>query len=92
MLEVKQRNASGGQYFFDTDTMRFFNSRVSNILYGGRYFVTSERCGYDSRLYTVREALLNGTIATHVEFGQYRSRSGAHARAKRLAETIDVAS
>lgn len=88
MLEVKQRNASKGQHFFDTDTMHFFNSRVSNILYGGRYFVTSERNGYNSRLYTVREALLDGTIATHAEFQQYRSRSGAHARAEKLANDL----
>ncbi len=91
MLEVKQRNVSRGQHFFDADTMRFFNSRVSNILYGGRYFVTSERNDNYPRYYTVREALHDGTITTH-EFQQYRSRSGAHARAKRLAETIDATS
>ncbi len=86
MLEVKQRNVSKGQHFFEPETMRFFNSRVSNILYGGRYFVTSERNNDYPRYYTVREALHDGTFATHDEFQQYRSRSGAHARAKRLAK------
>jgi len=88
MLEVRQRNVSQGQHFFDADTMRFFNSRVSDILYGGRYFVTSERNNGFPRYYTVREALPDGTFATHDEFQQYGSRSGAHARAKRLADGL----
>lgn len=94
MWEVRQANSQLGHYFFDAGTLRFFRSRVHDDLYGGRYFVTSERDeGFGvlgaawggERRYTVRRANGDGSIDTVGEFGQYGSRSGAHAAAARLA-------
>jgi len=80
-------------HFFDRATMRFFNSRISDMCYSttnGKemFFVSSERFDDMSpRLYTVRVAKLdeNGhlTIDTVSEFQEYASRSGAHDRAQR---------
>lgn len=62
---ISAHNASGG-HFFDKDSMRFFNSRVSEMVYPtfgdfGTLFVTSERdsgssYGHHARFYTVRRA------------------------------------
>ncbi len=85
MHQVMVANANAGLYFFDADTLRFFRSRVSDILHGGRYFTTSERGPDGIRAYTVREAMPDGNIAKASEFQQYQTWSGANAAAQRLA-------
>lgn len=72
MEDVRQANAAIGHHWFSPDTVRFFNSRIGRSLYGGRYFVTSERYEWDApRLYTVRRANADGTIDTVGEFQGY---------------------
>lgn len=98
MADVRQANAEIGNHWFDRDTLRCFGCRVIDRLYGGRYFVTSERdSGYvgsdgvihaawdGKRRYSVRVAMPDGTIRTVGEFGQYASLSGAKRAAERLA-------
>ena len=57
IAEARKLHREKGLHFFDADTMRFFNSKIHGAtLYGGRYFVTSER--FDDtrpRRYSVRE-------------------------------------
>ena len=91
MADVKQRNAELGHHFFDADTMRFFQSRVGNTLYCGRYFITSERnegtyydtrareyVSYDyGRKYSVRKALPTGEIVDVSGFQAFDSRAQA---------------
>mgnify|MGYP003526637488 CR=1 FL=1 len=84
-----QRKHTG--HWFSRDTMRFFLSRVGEYGYqgpGGVYFVSSERFSRDGspRLYTVRRQDPDGSIETVGEFQGYKSRSGAHAAAKRYAK------
>lgn len=43
LWDVEEANRRAGQHFFSPDTMRFFKSRVHSALYGGRFFVTSEK-------------------------------------------------
>ena len=73
LTEVKRANAAADQHWFSKDTMSFFESRVLDPLYYGRYFVTSERGPYADaeHFYTVREALPNGHIDTVGEFQAY---------------------
>jgi hypothetical protein len=90
MNEVRAANKRIGHHYFDRETLRWWLSRIGDELYGGRYFVTSERdrLGHvwdGRRRYSVREALPDGSVDTVGEFGQYASRSGAHAAARRLA-------
>jgi len=85
--EVKQANASIGHHWFDRDTLRFFSSRFSETLHGGRFFVSSERPPHGPRAYTVREALSDGSVETRGEFMAYANRRQAQAAAAELART-----
>jgi len=97
MAQIRETNKATGRKFFERDTMRFFDSRVHGQVYGGRYFITSERfhgtlgsdgsrSRKDARRYTVRFAKDNGDITTVGEFGQYGSLAAARTAAKRLAK------
>lgn len=75
-------------HWFDADSMRFFKCRLPthwSPLVGGRYFVSSEQSDYGApRLYTIREALSNGDVATVGEFQGYGSRKAAERAAREL--------
>jgi hypothetical protein len=70
---IRQRNRAAGQYFFSPGAMRFFDSIVYPEVYGGRYFITSERAPGFKRKFTIREALDSGEIKTVGKFQQYSS-------------------
>src|SRR5437773_1145642 len=93
--EIKRANREAGQYFFDPETMRFFNSRVYADLYVRKdeeqgedvtYFITSERNGDESpRTYTVRAAHDNGTVSTASDFSEYATLNAARKAARMYA-------
>ena len=86
---VKRANRESGSHFFDTDTLRFFGSRVLSGTYGGRFFITSERTGFDHnapRAYTVREFMPDASIETVGEFNAYASGATARAAARRATQ------
>ena len=92
MSEVEEANRRAGYHFFDTDTLHFFSSKVDWHLYGGRYFVTSERfVSYhptyhsEPRKYTVRESLPGGACETVGEFQAYATLRAARRAAQDLA-------
>lgn len=83
--DVREANDRIGGHYFDRDTMRFFRSRIASQLYGGRYFVTSEQFDDRSpRLYSVREALPDGSIKSASEFQEFRTAAQAVARIREL--------
>jgi hypothetical protein len=87
--DIKRANRDHGHHFFDRDTLHFFRSRVHDVVYGGRYFVTSEQCPFPGdypRLYSVRRANDDGSIDSVGEFQQYETRAQAHAAAKHAAD------
>ena len=94
VADIRAANVALGHYFFDADTLRFFGSRISEHVYGGRYFVTSERdeavssrfpaAWNGERRYTVREASPDGSVSTVGDFGAY----GTLAEAKRAAQAL----
>ena len=72
MSDIQRKHVG---HFFDKGAMRFFNSRLTNIIYCslvGVYFVTSEAFDYNSpRLFTVRRLdLETGKIDTIGEFNE----------------------
>lgn len=85
-----------GSHFFSPDTLRFFSSRVHGALYGGRFFVTGEKRGFDDcrREYRVRVLAVtrgpNGEPHASIETvsERYASRSAAHTAARKLAERV----
>lgn len=87
MNEVRRANKDRGHHWFEPSTLRFFRSRVGDTLYGGRYFVSSEQFddGYP-RLYTVREAMSDGSIETVGEFQEYETRDQAIRAIKALLD------
>lgn len=85
MAEVRRRNQAAGLHWFSADSLRFFRSRVSRTLHGGRFFVSSEQNGYDGeRLWSVREALADGRVVTVGEFQGYASHAAATKAARDL--------
>ena len=90
MRDVRRANERAGFHFFDSGTLRFFDSIIGRTLYGGRYFVTSERFRPSwperphARRYTVREAFPDGRIETVGEFQQYPNARQARLEIHRL--------
>lgn len=92
--QIKRLNHLAGGHFFDRDTLQFFNSRVHDTVYGGRYFITSEQfVAHDGtaepRMYTVRRFNDDGSIDTMGYFQQYATSIQARFEAMRLARLED---
>ena len=84
--EIKRANKEKGHHFFDSDTMRFFRSRILSYI-EENYFITSEKFDDGSpRVYTVRIALEDGTIHSVSEFQQFKTIAQAKAFIKKLVE------
>lgn len=67
--EIKRAHTG---HFFDSQTMRFFNSRILDTIYNGHVFITSEKSNYgdSQRLFTVRIAFDNGDLETVGNFNE----------------------
>jgi hypothetical protein len=86
---IQRASRESGSHFFDADTMRFFGSRVLEPVVAGRFFVTSERSGFDydaPRAYTLREFMPDASIATVGEFNGYATSGAAKGAARRAAK------
>jgi hypothetical protein len=84
--DIRAANERAGQHWFSPSTMRFFRSRIGRTVIGGRFFVTSEQYHDGSpRLYTIREALEDGSVETVGGFQAWRSSRDATATARSLA-------
>lgn len=93
--QAKRAVARTGSHWFDSDTLRFFGSRISSIVYpvtNGCYFVSSEHTGFgrEGRAYSVRFCSDTGQIETVGDFLVYPSRNSAHAAAKRAQQNHDM--
>lgn len=86
---IKAANEAAGRHWFSKDTMRFFRPRVSSKIWpvsNGAYFVTSERCGDDPRMYTVRFVDATGHINTVGGFRAHATMAEAHMYARGAAD------
>lgn len=89
---IEQANRAIGHHWFDTDSLRFFRSRVSSRIYptpSGAFFVSSE-CGsrQKARRYSVRFCDARGRIETIGEFQAYVTARAAHAACERFAFAV----
>ena len=80
--DIRDANKRAGLFFFEYETMRFFDCRVHSRVYRGGFFVTSEKGPDGWRRFTVRQAGEDGSIRTIGEFQQYGTREAAHDAAK----------
>ncbi len=75
--DVKAANAAAGQTWFSQANADFFGTRLVSPLFGGRYFVTSERPPWGGVEYSIRVAHPDGEVGTAGEFGEYATREAA---------------
>ena len=76
--EIKTRAEKGSPHFFDTDSMRFFSSRISELAWkieNKIYFITSEqnKGTANPRGWTVRICDKDGDLQKLGEFQEYSS-------------------
>jgi len=92
--EVKTLAENGqSKYWFSADTIRFFNSRISDLCWkikDGIYFISSEKQSekYD-RLYTIRLCLSDGEIKTVSKFQEYENINEARKIIKGILEDFE---
>ena len=82
-----------GSHFFSKATLRFFSSRIHSEIYGGCYFITSERDNYrdsNPRFYTIRKYEGGLKVETVGEFCQYTSKAQAISAVKKLIKTEET--
>ena len=93
--EVRSRAQKVGSHFFDADTMRFFSSRVSELMWkkgDDIYFVTSEadkghiKHKGSIRAYTVRKCSKEGSIDPISDFQEYPTLAQARTAIKEVLE------
>lgn len=90
IAEIKAANKASGDNWFSPDTIAWWGCRVLDGVYGGRFFVTSEKVGDGPRAYTVREVSPDGSINTVGEFRAYATALAAQDAARVLAQTPPV--
>lgn len=71
--DIKKANKNNGGHFFEKDTLRFFQSKVYDEVYQGKYFITSERFQNEATKYTVRQCDEEGDISTVGKFQAYQT-------------------
>ncbi len=89
--EVRRRADKGSPHFFDKDTMSFFSSRISELMWkkgSDIYFITSEadkgdvQHGGSVRAFTVRKIDADGDIDKIGEFQGHTTLSDARSEIK----------
>ena len=84
MDELRRQYSGEGKHFFDPGSMRFFNSRIKDRVYGGNMFITSERGPSGPRAYTIKKIDKQGRINTVGEFQQYATSAAAERAITRI--------
>ena len=82
-----------GSHFFSKATLRFFSSRILPTIYGGCYFITSERDNYrdsNPRFYTIRKYEGDLRVETVGEFCQYTSKAQAVSAVNKLIKAEEA--
>ena len=88
MADVKRRNKEAGYFFFSPGTMKFFACRIESELIRGKYFITSEKAGFETakRGYNVRVFdSETGAVANAGQFNGFKTKEEAKEYIKELA-------
>jgi hypothetical protein len=84
---------AGRETTFSKATLRFFSSRIHSEIYGGCYFITSERDNYrdsNPRFYTIRKYEGGLKVETVGEFCQYTSKAQAVSAVNKLIKAEEA--
>jgi len=96
--EVRRRAEKGSPHFFDKDTMRFFSSRISELMWKKGtdiYFITSEadrghiKHSGSTRAFTVRKINADGNIDKVSEFQEHSTLNEARKEIKNIINKGD---
>lgn len=96
IYEVKTRAENHKSHFFDTDTIKFFSSRISDLCWKieeNIYFITSEadkssfKHSGSIRAFTVRKCDVLGDITTIGKFQEYENLNQARKAIKDIMES-----
>ena len=93
LSQIISEAETAGSHFFTRGAMRFFDSRILVKVYGGCYFITSERDNYrdsNPRFYTIRKYEGGLGIETVGEFCQYATKAQAESAIKKLIKTEEA--
>ncbi len=71
--DIKKANKNNGGHFFEKGALSFFQSKVYDEVYQGKYFITSERFQNEATKYTVRQCDEEGDISTVGKFQAYQT-------------------
>jgi hypothetical protein len=88
--QIQEANEQIGEKFFTKGAMAFFDTRLTETVIQGHYFITSERpTSEDVRRYSVRRVDDDGRVETVGNLMEYRTREAAYhaAVATAIAET-----
>lgn len=91
--DLEQMNRRASHHFFDADTMRFFASRVHEPVIAHRFFITSEKRGFDdtSRESRIRMICDAGNVESvgDVKFATPKAARDALAKAQKRLDGND---
>lgn len=91
--DVIEKNHAAGKHFFTPGAISYFAQRIESELIAGRYFITSECASTWTmnapRMYTIREALPDGSISTLGTFMKYKTKVQARATIAKLCSRND---
>lgn len=88
--EIKEANHRAGGYFFSPNTMRGFKTRVLEEVYGGMYFITSDKRDEKTpREYTIWEARESGDILKVRGLEWFKTPEAAKKKARELAAALE---
>lgn len=91
--QITSEAQSAGSHFFDDSTLRFFSSRIHSKIYGGCYFITSERDEYrdsNPRFYTIRKYEGGLKVETIGKFCQYATKAQAVSAVNKLIKAEEI--
>ena len=85
---LRRANKASGHYWFSRDTMEFFASKVYPTVYGGYWFVSSEKIDFEDyrRRYHVNRVDEAGRILPRENTIHYSTKTAAIEAAKRAAQ------
>jgi hypothetical protein len=93
LAAMRAANEAAGKLFFDPETLKFWQSRVSSKIWpvaDGAYFVTSERVGDGPRRYSVRFIGDDGNVSTIGDFRGHATMAEAQMHARGAADAHHI--
>ena len=77
MSALKSFHKSKDGHWFDSKTMKYFNTKIETPLIGGKYFIYSNKMPMEDRYYKIAEAMTSGNIFPVMEAPYFKDKTKA---------------